>query len=235
MGWRLRACARGDQARNRTAAGGRASPRSQAGAGGRQGRARQPTTSAASTWCCSHRTICALPGVLRRGDGDSSIGRFRMPTRPISTRRRPTIACSGSRNALLRDGSAARRPELLEVYDTQLVAAALPLYARRRRMVEELARRGSSAPSAASRASFRSLGYRTRPRFRRARRNRRQLAAALRFARAIWRVAHLGGPHTDDPALEFAAARRAPSPLRVSCARLCSRSRLPRSMSSPNG
>jgi DNA replication and repair protein RecF len=100
-----------------------------------------------------------------------------------------------SRNAVLRDGGPDR-DELLEVYDAQLAAAAVPLVMRRRAIVEELSPRATAAFERVTGYGRLSLRYVTQ--------HEDDVAARLlarllqERGRDLARGATSSGPHTDD-------------------------------------
>ncbi|MFI5288734.1 MAG: DNA replication/repair protein RecF [Polyangia bacterium] len=107
-----------------------------------------------------------------------------------------------SRNALLRSG--AFDPALLEVYETQLAEAAVPLVTRRHRFVEALAPKVAETFSRVTGGLSLEIAYESTldvPEERIAGLLRERLLAERR--RDAARGATSSGPHTDDLALRF--------------------------------
>ena len=107
-----------------------------------------------------------------------------------------------SRNAVLRDGGAGARDELLEVYDEQLAAAAAANVERRRRFVGELRARVAHAFDRVTGGLKLEISYETALDFAAA-----EIPAALlerlraERGRDRARGATSSGPHTDDLAI----------------------------------
>jgi DNA replication and repair protein RecF len=103
-----------------------------------------------------------------------------------------------SRNVLLRQGAD---PQLLEVYDEQLAAAAVPIATRRRQLVDELGPRVQTAFERVTQAGLSlAIGYESTL-------DARDIAGSLterlkiERAKDFARGATSSGPHTDDLAL----------------------------------